>query len=487
MSGKTVSYTVETEVPSNYLGNLLDYVYQKYLSPQKERFRELTRRIVDDVPYLSFVAVDPKGKQDLSVEVKGSSPIKIEITPLTETALEQRIDEVKHDVVIAIQFFEEKMRKSTIYFAWEEGTKIIPEKISGNEKKPINRMFLETQILFFIVFIVFGMFLFIVIASYFPGAFWIAPLVLIVIQFVFVFYSNKFIARTADWHITEDNPTIHLLEYHLPLGEHDDFKQAYPQDKLVAIKKEVYEEIIAKQGEINCEAAQKVFSKYGVECQPENLSTKKVNVYELVKKIADKFHFPMPKIVVSNTMIPNAAASGPSPSRGVVLITTGLLVQLEEDEIISVLGHEFGHLKGRDPLWLYGLTSAEFLFRFYVLFPLFPYIFYSFLFFIYFWLVMAVIYFIAKFFEARADLISAIVIGQPDVLAEALEKIGFRRLLYERAPSFRIQEWTSFDPHPPIYFRVERLEKLKLPLKIKYPLVQSLKDVTRGFLQTLGL
>jgi heat shock protein HtpX len=143
-------------------------------------------------------------------------------------------------------------------------------------------------------------------------------------------------------------------------------------------------------------------------------------------------------------MIPNAAASGPSPSRGVVLITTGLLVQLEEDEIISVLGHEFGHLKGRDPLWLYGLTSAEFLFRFYVLFPLFPYIFYSFLFFIYFWLVMAVIYFIAKFFEARADLISAIVIGQPDVLAEALEKIGFRRLLYERAPSFRIQEWTSF-------------------------------------------
>ena len=79
-----------------------------------------------------------------------------------------------------------------------------------------------------------------------------------------------------------------------------------------------------------------------------------MNVHELVKKIADRFGFSMPKIVVSNTMVPNAAAAGPSPSRGVVLLTTGILVQLEEDEILSVLGHEFGHLKGRDPLILYG-------------------------------------------------------------------------------------------------------------------------------------
>jgi heat shock protein HtpX len=208
-------------------------------------------------------------------------------------------------------------------------------------------------------------------------------------------------------------------------------------------------------------------------------------VYELVKKIADKFGFPMPKIVVSNTMVPNAAAAGPSPSRGVVLITTGLLVQLEEEEVVSVLGHEFGHLKGRDPLLLYGLTSAEFLFRFYVLFPLFPLIFSSFLFFIYFWAVMMVIFFIAKFFEARADLVSAITMGKPEVLAGALEKIGFQRLLYERTPSFRVQEWLGLDPHPPIYFRVDRLEKLKSPEKIKRPLIQSIKDVISGLRDSL--
>jgi heat shock protein HtpX len=213
------------------------------------------------------------------------------------------------------------------------------------------------------------------------------------------------------------------------------------------------------------------------------LSTRKVDVYQIVKKVADKFGFPMPEVVVSNSMNPNAAASGPSPSRGVVLITTGLLVQLEDDEIISVLGHEFGHLKGRDPLLLYGLTGAEFLFRFYVLFAFLPFIFYSFLFFfIYFWIVMTGIYFIAKFFEARADLVSAIVMGQPEILAEALEKIGFKRLLNERVPAFRLQEWISMEPHPPIYFRVGRLEKLVTPVKIKYPLIQSAKDVTQGFL-----
>ncbi len=98
---------------------------------------------------------------------------------------------------------------------------------------------------------------------------------------------------------------------------------------------------------------------------------------------------------------------------------------------------------------------------------------------------MVVIFFIAKFFEARADLVSAIMIGQPEVLAGALEKIGFQRLLYERTPSFRVQEWLGLDPHPPIYFRVDRLEKLEAPEKIKHPLIHSIKDVTSGFIASL--
>jgi heat shock protein HtpX len=289
----------------------------------------------------------------------------------------------------------------------------------------------------------------------------------------------------ADWRITRDNPFIHILEYHLPLREHDEFVKKLSKDKLKELKKEVYAQLINTHGEIDCAKTSEIFLKYGLKCNPKNFTTRKVNVYDLVERTADKFGFPMPEIVVSNTSIPNAAASGPSPNRSVVLITTGLLVQLEDNEILSVLGHEFGHLKGHDSLFLYGLNSAALVFSFYFILPSFPFIFDSYLFLVYFWAVMTVTYFIAKFFEARADLISAIVVGQPKILAEALEKIGFKRLLYERVPLYRFQEWITLEPHPPIYFRVDRLEKLEEPVNIKHPLFRSAKDVTNGFIAAL--
>jgi heat shock protein HtpX len=426
---------------------------------------------------------DSQGKQIIQVEVKSGTPFELKINPLEPSVTQTALEEAKQDVLIAMQTFAQNVRSATVYFAWREGEEIVPEAYTKPEKS-FNRFFIETQILFFVVFIVFGMAIFITIAAVSPGAFLIAPLILIAIQFAFVFYSNRFIARTADWHITQNNPIIHFLEYYLPVSAKGDFNKTYPRETLLKIKKEIYDEIISKKGEVDCQAAQQIFLKYGVPCELDNLKAKRVNVYDLVKSIADRFRFPMPKIVVSNTMVPNAAASGPSPSRGLVLITTGLLVRLNDEEVLSVLGHEFGHLRGRDPLILYGLVSAEFLFRFYVLLPLLPVIFTSFLFIAYFWAIMVVIFFIAKFFEARADLVSAMIVGTPEILANSLEKIGFQRLLYERTPSFRIQEWLGLDPHPPIYFRVDRLEKIS-PEKIKHPLLESIRDVIGGFFATL--
>jgi heat shock protein HtpX len=472
--GNTLSYSIETEVPSEYMGDLIDFIQKKYILPEQKQFTNVSKETVDGNASLSFISLDASGKQDLKSEIIGSRPIRLNVTRLDDTVPEERVDKVKQDVIILVGFFEEKMRSSTLFFAWREGEEIVPEKLRGKERQPINRIFLETQILLFVIFISLGMFLFFVIG-------WLAPVVLLAVQFVFVFFSNKIIARGADWRITENNPSIHLVEYHLPLEEHEDFRQKYPKDVLLNIKKEIYDKTLAKKGEIDCETVQGILANHGLACKPEDLSTHKVDVYQLVKKTVDSFGFPMPEIVVSNTIIPNAAASGPSPSRGVVLITTGLLAQLSDGEILGVLGHEFGHLKGRDPLLLFALSSTEFLLRFYVLLPLFPIIFFSYLFIAYFWLVMTLIYFIAKFFEARADLMSAIVMGKPKILAEALEKIGFKRLLYERLPSYRFQEWLSLDPHPPIYFRVSRLEKLEVPVKIRHPLIQSAKDVINGF------
>ena len=479
MSENVLSFIIDTEVTSNQLGNLVDYIYHQYILPQPEAFTNVTKTTVENKPFLSFTATGRKGKVD--VEIIGDRPIRVKMTP-SETAPMEFIEEVKQDLIIVVQFFEEKARKTTLYFAWREKEEVLPEKLHGKEKKTLNRLLLETQIFLFIIFIAASIFVFAVFALL--DVIWLAPIVLIVFQLIITLNSDKIIARIGDWRITPDNPSIHILQYHLPTEEYDAFTKKYPRDMLLEMKKEIYENTLAVGKAIDCETAEKVFLKHGFECKPENMSTKTVNVYELVKTIAEKFHFAVPKILVSNTMLPNAAASGPSPSRGVVLVTTGLLVQLEDDEILTVLGHEFGHLKGRDPLILSAITAGEYLFRFYVLFGFLPILFDPLFTLLYLMLVMGGIYFVAKFFEARADLISAQIIGQPKVLAEALEKIGFKRLQFERSPSYRVQEWLSWDPHPPIYFRVGRLEKLESSEKTKYPLLQSIKDVIKGFFAT---
>jgi len=77
-------------------------------------------------------------------------------------------------------------------------------------KRQLTVCFLKLRLFLFVVFIGLGMFLFLIVG-------WLAPVILMAIQFVFVVYSNKIIAKSGDWRITESNPTIHLLEYHLPL------------------------------------------------------------------------------------------------------------------------------------------------------------------------------------------------------------------------------------------------------------------------------
>ncbi|MGQ9479632.1 MAG: M48 family metalloprotease, partial [Thermoproteota archaeon] len=158
-----------------------------------------------------------------------------------------------------------------------------------------------------------------------------------------------------------------------------------------------------------------------------------------------------------------------------------LLARLDENEVISVLGQEFSHLKGRDPKVLFLISSLEYLLRFYVFWPLFYILGYLYLF-----LALGAVYFVAKFFESKADLEAAIMIGDSRTLANALRKIGFRRLQLESSKLYAFQEWLSWDPHPPLYFRIRRLEGLGDPSKIRHPLIRSIKDNIMGFLELVG-
>jgi heat shock protein HtpX len=467
----SVSFTIVPEIPTDYISKFYEFWYRIFLPAQKNRFADISTSNFS----VSYSVLDFSGNKIISVHASGGESITAVIEPLTQTVSQDEILKAKEDVEIAIDAFEDQVRKNSVFFAWREGESVVPETVSGKENKSLRRIFLETQILLIAIFMTVGILLFLVIGP-------LVPIVLLVIQFIFVFYSNKIIARSADWHITEKNPFIHILQYPLSAGMDNSVKNL-SKENLTRLKQEIYKVTIAENGELDCQKAHEIFAKFGIDCKSEDLIARKVNVYDIVKKTADKFGYKVPEIVISNTLLPNAAASGPSPGRGVVLITTGTFLQLSDEEIVSVLGHEFGHLRGHDPLWLYGLSAAQYLLWFYLIFALLP-TGSLLLLIIYLWVLLSLTYFIAKFFEARADLISAMVMGQPNLLADSLEKIGFQRLLFERIPSFRFQEWLSWDPHPPIYFRIARLRNLVDPSKIKHPLLQSAREVTRGFLSS---
>jgi len=479
MTIETVHYQISPEIPEDQIGNLYEFIYKELLLANKDRFVHIERATAADKLSLAYWVIGAEGNAELSVEITGGKKVTVSIIPLAEGVSQDEIQKAREDVVVAVDAFEEQVRKNSLFFAWRQGESVVPEHVSGKGERSSRTLF-ETQILMTMILMAVQLVLFYFVGVYFG-------IIVLAIQAVFMFYSNKIVAKIADWQLTQKNPFVHILEYSLS-SEGKEAVDKLPRKQLSNLKKEVYDEAIAGHGEVDRQKCKEIFSKYGIECKVEDFTGHKVNAYELVEETAEKFGFPMPEVVVSNTLAPNAAASGPSPSRGVVTMTSGLFVQLDDDEIKSVLGHEFGHLKGHDPLILFGLSSAEFLFRFYVLFPLVPLIFINpILFLLYLGAVMGVIYTVAKFLEERADLVSAMVIGQPNVLADALEKIGYQRLLLERKSSFRVQEWLSTDSHPPIYFRIQRLRNLKTPFATPHPLLDSARACMAGFRQSVSV
>ena len=55
-----------------------------------------------------------------------------------------------------------------------------------------------------------------------------------------------------------------------------------------------------------------------------------------------------PRIGIADNEVPNAFATGRTPSRSVVVVTTGLLRRLDRDELEGVLAHELSHVAHRD-------------------------------------------------------------------------------------------------------------------------------------------
>lgn len=71
-------------------------------------------------------------------------------------------------------------------------------------------------------------------------------------------------------------------------------------------------------------------------------------LHQMVDRLSQKSNIKKPKLMKAKMPIPNAFAYSSPLTGSKVAVTTGLLENLEAEEVEAVLGHELGHLKHRD-------------------------------------------------------------------------------------------------------------------------------------------
>ena len=78
--------------------------------------------------------------------------------------------------------------------------------------------------------------------------------------------------------------------------------------------------------------------------------TEQPELYAIVRRLTTQIGMPTPSIYVIDSPQPNAFATGRSPKKAAVAVTTGILEVLDYSELEGVLAHELAHVKNRDIL-----------------------------------------------------------------------------------------------------------------------------------------
>lgn len=81
-------------------------------------------------------------------------------------------------------------------------------------------------------------------------------------------------------------------------------------------------------------------------------------LHAMIDRLCALADMPKPKVAISDSHIPNAFAIGRSPNKSVICASTGIMQQLDTDELEGVLAHELSHVAHRD---VAVMTIASFL------------------------------------------------------------------------------------------------------------------------------
>ena len=213
-------------------------------------------------------------------------------------------------------------------------------------------------------------------------------------------------------------------------------------------------------------------------------------LHHMIEKLCTDAGLPKPRIAIMQSPIPNAFATGRSPTHAVVAVTDSIMRTLNQQELEAVLAHELSHIKNRDILTM---TVASFIAM------IASMIMQNFLFASLFdrreggaWIiagiVAAVVWVIAtilmmalsRYREFAADRGSAYITNNPQALISALTKISGRmdyvpteaKVAAEGANAFYIIPAISgktlaslFSTHPSLEKRIENLKKVETELR----------------------
>lgn len=374
---------------------------------------------------------------------------------------------------IVRSYFQDQSR-SSLFLVFSPKMNIVPGSKEKGIKKLLASVVFGNMLYLFMIILLVGIVLYQFFLEY-------TPLLLVAMQFIIVFFANDLIAARGEFEITPENPSIHIAELRMKRHEFDQvIKSCIP--RISEIKKKIYDSTLALGKDLDEKTIVSALNEYGTVCTPEFVRIKAVNIFNIIRDLSQRFGFREPRTTLLNVLPPNAAATGVSPRRATVLITTGLIATMEEPEIRAVLAHEFSHVRARDPLTLLALATTEYLTRVYLIWPLLlqfgllidlAYLFLSF----------TLLFFVAKFLEARADLDAAVVTGDPKLLASSLRKLGLWKYQSRVFELVNTGEWLKWDPHPPLYYRIKTLESLD-PTKVKHTFLEAIKGCIRGFINS---
>ena len=214
-------------------------------------------------------------------------------------------------------------------------------------------------------------------------------------------------------------------------------------------------------------------------------------LHATIGHLAQQADLPKPTVAVADSRMPNAFATGRSPSKATVAVTEGIMNTLDREELEGVLAHELAHVKNRDVMVM---TIASFLSTI------------AFMIVRWGWLfgggrnregggsgvivaiVASLVVWVVSFFliralsryrEYAADRGGAIITGQPSALASALMKIDGRM---DKVPNDDLREQSEmnaffiipiksgvvgrlFSTHPSTENRIERLREMQRELE----------------------